>query len=112
MCSFLRFSCVLFSCLLLVFSCQAAAQRKKVGLVLGGGGAKGAAEVGVLKVIEEAGIPIDYIVGTSIGSIVGGMYSIGYRSQTLDSLFRTQDWIFLLSDQVKREDVSAFSKDE
>src|SRR5574344_2604359 len=87
-------------------------QRKKVGLVLGGGGAKGAAEVGVLKVIEEAGIPIDYIVGTSIGSIVGGMYSIGYRSQTLDSLFRTQDWIFLLSDQVKREDVSAFSKDE
>lgn len=87
-------------------------QRKKVGLVLGGGGAKGAAEVGVLKVIEEAGIPIDYIVGTSIGSIVGGMYSIGYRSQTLDSLFRTQDWVFLLSDQVKREDVSAFSKDE
>lgn len=88
------------------------AQRKKVGLVLGGGGAKGAAEVGVLKVLEEAGIPIDYIVGTSIGSIVGGLYSIGYRSQALDSLFRTQDWIFLLSDQVKRQDVSAFSKDE
>jgi NTE family protein len=88
------------------------AQRKKVGLVLGGGGAKGAAEVGVLKVIEEAGIPIDYIVGTSIGSIVGGLYSIGYSAQTLDSLFRTQDWIFLLSDQVKRQDVSAFSKNE
>lgn len=88
------------------------AQRKKVGLVLGGGGAKGAAEVGVLKVLEEAGIPIDYIVGTSIGSIVGGLYSIGYSAHDLDSLFRTQDWIFLLSDQVKRQNVSAFSKDE
>ena len=47
--------------------------RKKVGLVLGGGGAKGAAEVGVLKVLEEADIPIDYIAGTSIGAIVGGL---------------------------------------
>ena len=52
--------------------------RKKVGLVLGGGGAKGAAEVGVLKVLEEADIPIDYIAGTSIGAIVGGLYAIGY----------------------------------
>ena len=55
----------------------AVAGRPKVGLVLGGGGAKGAAEVGVLKVIEKAGIPIDYIAGTSIGSIVGGLYAAG-----------------------------------
>lgn len=69
--------------------------RPKVGLVLGGGGAKGAAEVGVLKVIEEVGIPIDYIAGTSIGSINGGLYSIGYRAEHLDSLFRNQKWLDL-----------------
>ena len=50
-------------------------ERPKVGLVLSGGGAKGAAHIGVLKYIEEAGIPIDYIAGTSMGSIVGGMYA-------------------------------------
>ena len=53
------------------------AARPKVGLVFGGGGAKGAAEVGVLKVLERAGIPVDYIAGTSIGSIVGGLYAAG-----------------------------------
>lgn len=73
--------------------------RLKVGLVLGGGGAKGAAEVGVLKVIEETGIPIDYIAGTSIGSIVGGLYACGYRSAQLDSMFCTQEWKALLTDR-------------
>ena len=52
-------------------------QRKKVGLVLSGGGAKGMAHIGALKIIEEAGIPIDYVVGTSMGSIIGGLYAIG-----------------------------------
>lgn len=74
-------------------------KRLKVGLVLGGGGAKGAAEVGVLKVIEKSGIPIDYIAGTSIGSIIGGLYAVGYRSAQLDSMFRSQEWITLLSDR-------------
>lgn len=81
------------------------AQRPKVGLVLGGGGAKGAAEVGVLKVIERAGIPIDYIAGTSIGSIVGGLYATGYSAAELDSIFRAQRWLSLLMD--RREDLSA-----
>ncbi len=112
MSAFLRFRCVLFSCLLLVFSCQASAQRKKVGLVLGGGGAKGAAEIGVLKVLEEADIPIDYIVGTSIGSIVGGLYSIGYNAHELDSLYRSQDWLFLLKDEVNRKDWTFLSREE
>ena len=58
-------------------------KRKKVGVVLSGGGAKGMAHIGVLKVLEEAGIPIDYITGTSIGSIVGGLYSIGYNAHSL-----------------------------
>ena len=73
--------------------------RKTVGLVLGGGGAMGAAEVGVLKVIEEVGLPIDYIAGTSIGSIIGGLYSVGYRSAQLDTLFSTQEWLSLLTDR-------------
>ena len=67
--------------------------RPKVALVLGGGGAKGAATVGALKYVEKSEVPIDMIVGTSIGSIVGGMYAVGYRHEQLDSLFRTQQWI-------------------
>lgn len=78
---------------------QTAGQRPKIGLALGGGGAKGAAEIGVLKVIEECGIPIDYIAGTSIGSIIGGLYSVGYRSADLDRLFRSQEWLTLLTDR-------------
>lgn len=70
-------------------------KRLKVGLVLGGGGAKGAAEIGVLKVIEEVGIPVDFIAGTSIGAINGGLYSVGYRAADLDSLFRNQEWLNL-----------------
>ena len=81
----------------------ALAGRPKVGLVLGGGGAKGAAEVGVLKVIEEAGIHIDYIAGTSIGSIVGGLYAAGYSAAELDTMFRTQEWLSLLTD--RRSDI-------
>ena len=77
----------------------AAAGRPKVGLVLGGGGAKGAAEVGVLKVIERAGIPIDYIAGTSIGSIVGGLYAAGYTATELDTMFCQQEWLTLLTDR-------------
>ncbi|MEG1673332.1 MAG: patatin-like phospholipase family protein [Alistipes sp.] len=97
--------------LLLCLSLDGMAQRKKVGLVLGGGGAKGAAHVGVLKVLEEAGIPIDYIAGTSIGSIVGGLYSVGYSVTELDTLFRTQNWISLLSDQVQRRHRSFAAKE-
>jgi len=67
--------------------------RPKVALVLGGGGAKGAASVGVLKYIEASEVPIDMVVGTSIGSIVGGLYAVGYRSEELDSMFRHQDWL-------------------
>lgn len=81
--------------------------RPKVALVLGGGGAKGAAEVGVLKYIEQSGVPIDMIVGTSIGSIVGGLYAAGYSSAQLDSLFRNQEWLDLLTDR-NAENVGKF----
>ena len=82
------------------------AERKKVGLVLGGGGAKGVAHIGVLKVLEEAGIPIDYIAGTSMGAIVGGLYSVGYTAAEIDSMVRWQDWSMLLSDRVKRSNLT------
>ena len=55
--------------------------RPTVGLVLSGGGAKGAAQVGALKYIEELGIPVDFVCGTSIGGLVGGLYALGYRAE-------------------------------
>ena len=66
-------------------------QDLKVGLVLSGGGAKGLAHIGVLKVLEEAGIRIDYIGGTSIGAMVEAMYAAGYSANELDSIFRSLD---------------------
>lgn len=97
-------------CLLFVLP-EVEAQRKKVGLVLSGGGAKGVAHIGVLQVLEKAGIPVDIIVGTSMGSIVGGLYAIGYTADQLDSLVRHQDWMFLLSDKVYRYDLPFGEKD-
>ena len=94
-----RFLTITF--LLLTFL-PAFAQRPKVGVVLCGGGAKGAAHVGVLKVLEENNIPIDYIVGTSMGSIIGGLYAIGYSAAELDSLIMAQDWNFVMSDRIPR----------
>ena len=73
--------------------------RKKVALVLSGGGAKGVAHIGVLKVLEKAGIPIDIITGTSMGSIVGGLYACGNDAMRLDSIVRSQDWTIVLSDR-------------
>ena len=73
--------------------------RKKVGVVLSGGGAKGMAHIGVLKVLEKAGIPVDIITGTSMGSIIGGLYSIGYNANALDSVARAQDWGYVISDK-------------
>ena len=74
-------------------------KRAKVGVVLSGGGAKGMAHIGVLKVLEKAGIPVDIVTGTSIGSIVGGLYSIGYNAHSLDSMVREQDWTYVITDK-------------
>ncbi len=76
--------------------------RKKVAVVLSGGGAKGMAHIGVLKVLEKAGIPVDIVTGTSMGSIIGGLYAIGYNANALDSLVRVQDWSYVITD---REDL-------
>ena len=86
--------------------------RPKVGLVLSGGGAKGAAHIGVLKYIEEAEIPIDYIAGTSMGAIVGGMYAMGYSADEILDLISAVDWDRLISNQVDRQRTSYTSKAE
>lgn len=83
---------------------------KKVALVLCGGGAKGAAHVGVLKVLEEAGVKIDMIVGTSIGGIVGGLYAMGYTANELDTIIRNLDWSYLLSNNTLRKNSSFTQK--
>jgi len=83
-------------------SLQRSGDDIKVGLVLSGGGAKGLAHIGVLKVIEESGLKIDYIGGTSMGAIVGGLYASGYSTQQLDSIFETTDFGNLIQDNLPR----------
>ncbi|QDZ93155.2 patatin-like phospholipase family protein [Shewanella decolorationis] len=83
-----------------------AAERPKVGLVLSGGGAKGAAHVGVLKILEEHHIPVDYIAGTSIGAYVAGMYSLGYNASEVEAIMMGVDWDSGYSDTIPRNVLS------
>ncbi len=87
---------------LFLFSTLADA-RPKIGLALGGGGAKGAAHIGVLKILEQHNIPIDYIAGTSIGSVVGGMYATGLSADEVETLMFSTPWEQGYSDSVPRE---------
>ncbi len=80
--------------------------RPTVGLVLCGGGAKGAAHVGVIKYLEQVGIPVDMVLGTSMGGLIGGLYALGYDGVQLDSIVRSIDWDWVLSDKVSREYIS------
>ncbi|WDR34671.1 patatin-like phospholipase family protein [Pseudomonas serboccidentalis] len=83
----------------------AEAPRPKVGLVLSGGAARGLAHIGVLKALEEQGIKIDAIAGTSMGAVVGGLYASGYKIDELEKLALNIDWQQALSDSPPREDV-------
>ena len=83
----------------------------KVGLVLSGGGAKGYAHVGVLKVLEENGIRVDYIAGTSMGAIIGALYASGYNAEELDSILHVHDFSTLTKDEVPREAYSFYQKE-
>lgn len=78
-------------------------RRPTVALVLSGGGAKGTAHVPVIRYIEELGIPVDIVLGTSMGGLVGGLYSLGYSVEEMDSLVRNMDWGWALSDKLSRE---------
>ncbi len=80
--------------------------RPKIGLVLAGGGAKGIAHVGVLKVLEEAGVTVDLIVGTSMGAIVGGVYAMGHSASELEEIILTIDWENIFVDDTPRRELT------
>ncbi|MGY2225228.1 patatin-like phospholipase family protein [Pseudomonas gingeri] len=97
-------SCLLL-CLLPLLSHAAEPPRPKVGLVLSGGAARGLAHIGVLKALEEQGIAIDAIAGTSMGAVIGGLYASGYKIDELEKLALDIDWKRALSDDPPREDM-------
>lgn len=84
----------------------------KVGLVLSGGGAKGLAHIGVLEVIDESGVQIDYIAGTSMGAIIGGLYASGYTAKELDSIFKTINFDILIQDNLPRNAKTFYEKND
>ena len=101
--------------LLLFLLCLAfganAQERPKLGLVLSGGGAKGALHVGVLKAMEEAGLRPDFIAGTSMGSVVGGLYAIGYSADEIEQILMAMDWDLALSNQAPLNYISFEEKE-
>lgn len=87
-------------------------QRLKIGLALSGGGARGAAHVGVLKVLEEMQVPIDYIAGTSMGAVIGGLYASGMKSKELEQALLAMEWGAVFQDQEQRIDRSFHRKQD
>lgn len=81
-----------------------AQEDKRVGLLLSGGTARGLAHIGVLKVLEEEKVPVEYVTGTSMGSIIGGLYSIGYTPDEIEKIASEMDWISLFNDSIERKD--------
>lgn len=119
--SVVKLSAFLFAlCLVMSFCMSSAYSREKtvkghngkpvVALVLSGGGAKGTAHIGALKYLDSLGYDFDMVVGTSMGSIVGALYSLGYTPYEIDSLARVQDWSVLISDKALRSNISYKSK--
>jgi NTE family protein len=86
--------------------------RPRVGLVLSGGGAKGIAHIGVIKVLEEAGIKVDYIGGASMGSIIGGLYATNYNADSLIMIARSLDWMVFFNNETDRDNLSFREKEE
>ena len=95
----LLFPIPFFIVLSLVSVSQSLPVRPKIGVTLSGGGAKGLAHIGILKAIDSAGLKIDYVTGTSMGAVIGSLYSIGYSADTLEKIARNVDWDLLLSNQ-------------
>lgn len=91
---------------------QQAGDRPKIGLVLSGGGAKGFAHIGALKVLIEEGVPVDYVGGTSMGGIMGGLFATGYHPDSLESFVKHQNWDLVLADKLPRRSLSMSEKEE
>jgi len=87
-------------------------EEPKVGLVLSGGGAKGLAHIGVLKVIDSLDIRVDYIAGTSMGAIIGSLYASGYTGKQLDSIFKSVDFDAILNDDFPRGDKTKYERED
>lgn len=86
-------------------------KSKKIGLVLSGGGAKGFAHIGVLKVIDSLGIKIDYVAGTSMGAVIGSLYASGYSGKQLDSIFKNINFENLITDNIPRESKTTYERE-
>jgi NTE family protein len=105
--SFLLFAYCLFP---IASNAQDTPQKPKIGLVLSGGGAKGFAHIGVLNVLEDAGIKIDYIGGTSMGAVIGGLYAIGYNAKQIDSIIDTTNFSNVINDYIPRSSKNFYEK--
>ena len=102
---------LLFFVSLITLSIYTQSKQPKVGLVLSGGGAKGFAHIGVLKAIDKAGIQIDYVGGTSMGAIVGGLYAAGYSANQIEEIILKTDFLTLLRDRLPRSSETFFEKE-
>lgn len=91
---------------------QTAAPRPKIGVTLSGGGAKGLAHIGILKAIDSAGLNVDYITGTSMGSIIGSLYAVGYSADSIEKITRGINWDLLFSNQSSLRSLFMDEKDE
>jgi NTE family protein len=103
---------ILFISTVFLIGQPSSGNRPKIGYVLSGGGAKGIAHVGVLKVLEEVGLQPDVITGTSMGSIIGGLYSIGYSAEDLSQLIESTDWSTILTNEIPSNQVIMRRKHE
>ncbi len=102
---------LLFFVSLITLSIYTQSKQPKVGLVLSGGGAKGFAHIGVLKAIDKAGIQVDYVGGTSMGAIVGGLYAAGYSANQIEEIILKTDFLTLLRDRLPRSSETFFEKE-
>ncbi|PUZ30123.1 NTE family protein [Chitinophaga costaii] len=110
-----RYCCGLFLVLAgtcFVASAQTNDQRPRIGLALSGGGAKGLAHIGILEAIDSAGLKIDYVAGTSMGSIVGALYAVGYSADTIEAIARRINWPRLFSNRPLLSEISYEEKSE
>ncbi|MDH3533462.1 MAG: patatin-like phospholipase family protein, partial [Gammaproteobacteria bacterium] len=90
----------------------AAGERLRVGLVLGGGGARGGVHIGVLRELERLRVPVDAIAGTSMGALVGGLYASGLTTSQLEELVGSIDWVNELADTARRSDLNFRRKED